>query len=291
MRVNPSDVGAGSAGGETFGLPHEKKAQHPEATSSSANVLRRHTNRNVLQIRGVNDKKGKDNSMYAKIARTVLVKEKPDHFHEPGWQWSLCRIVGDPYVHHILNLLLIIDMIILVVSMQMEVYYLESQVEAFSEACHDDAHSLHDYGNHKIETIEHNLEYASIAILSIFAFEIVLAIIGEGKVFFNNPLHCLDMVVVAVSLYFEIDGHNVAAGVLVLVRTWRFLRIVHGVVEILEEDEVTDESIIKDTLKHWKSSLSKKIHTSKKTFTTIVHEHLDEIEKEYKEQHGEETTP
>ena len=76
-----------------FCLPHEKKAQHPEATSSSANVLRRHTNRNVLQIRGVNDKKGKDNSMYAKIARTVLVKEKPDHFHEPGWQGSLCRIV------------------------------------------------------------------------------------------------------------------------------------------------------------------------------------------------------
>ena len=193
----------------------------------------------TLQIRGL---KLGDGGVIDCLASALLVKEKPAHFHEEGWRGKLCRFINDPILHHTMNFLLIVDMIIVVVSMQMEVYYLESQIEDFEIACHDGAHSLHHYGNTKLEKLEHQLEYVSIAILSFFALEIILAVIAEGKVFFSNPLHCLDVVVVTVSLYFELDGHDVSSGILVLVRSWRFLRIVHGVVEILEEDSVTDES-------------------------------------------------
>ena len=174
------------------------------------------------------------------IAKNVLVKDKPEHLNDEGWRGQLYRFVNNPYVSNAINFLLLIDMVILVVSIQMEVYYLESQVEDFEKACHDGAHSLHDYGKKEQEEQEQKLEYASIAILSVFALEILLSIISEGKQFFRNPLHCLDVLVVAVSLYFEIDGHHIAAGVLVLVRTWRFLRIVHSVVEILDENEAPE---------------------------------------------------
>lgn len=192
-----------------------------------------------------------------KITRNVLLKKKPVHFDHPGWRGTLCRIVSNPIVHHLLNTLLVIDIVILVVSTQMEIYYLDTQVENFDKACHDGAHSLEHYGDHTIHTYEHNLEIASIAILSIFALELLMSIIGEGEVFFHNPLHILDVIVVSISMYFEIGGNTTAAEVIVLVRCWRFLRIVHGVVEILEEEEVDADGIILEKFKKLSTSFKK----------------------------------
>ena len=80
--------------------------------------------------------------------------------------------------------------------------------------------------------------------MSIFAADILLCIIAEGLHFFKNPLHSLDIVVISLSMYFEIEADNFSATIVILVRIWRFLRLVHGTVEIIHEDN--DEEVDKE---------------------------------------------
>ena len=56
--------------------------------------------------------------------------------------------------------------------------------------------------------------------------------------FFQKPMEIMDFFVVALSLYFELAKDTFAAGVLLLSRTWRFVRVIHGMVELEHEQKV-----------------------------------------------------
>ena len=171
------------------------------------------------------------------ISHALLVRTKPPHFHHPEWRGQLCRFLHLAYLHHFMNLLLVIDIAILITSMQIELYHLESEIDDFDEACHDGAHSLHGYGNDYLLQVEEHLMYTSVGILSFFGLEIALCLIGEGLHYLSNPLHCLDIIVVSLSLFFELHSDSFASTILILIRVWRFLRLVHGTMEMIYDSD------------------------------------------------------
>lgn len=172
-----------------------------------------------------------------RMLRAIVIRHKPKWFKSKAWRGQLCRFLHSGFVSHTLNILLVVDIVLLIVGIQMEIYYLESKIEDFGEACEHHAESLEHYGNHELHEQEKSLVAASIAILSVFLAEIFLSMIAEGVVFFHSPLHWLDMVVISVSMYFEVEGDSAAAEALILVRCWRFLRLIHGVFDILEDED------------------------------------------------------
>lgn len=176
------------------------------------------------------------------VVHALLVRTRPDHFHDPEWRGQLCRFLHSKYLHHFMNMLLVVDIAILITSMQIELYHLESEIDDFEEACHDGAHGLHDYGNDYLLQIEENLMYTSVAILSFFGLELALCLIGEGLHYISNPLHCLDIIVVSLSLFFELHSDSFASTILILIRVWRFLRLVHGTMEMVYDSDSGSDS-------------------------------------------------
>ena len=174
-------------------------------------------------------------SFSTRVIKALVIRKKPDWYHAENLRGKLVRFLHSGSVGHFMNVLLVVDIILLIVGIQMEVYYLESKIGDFSLACEHHAESLEHYGDHELHDQEKNLVAASIAILSVFLLEIFLSILAEGLVFFHSPLHWLDMIVISVSLFFEVEGDASAAEALILVRCWRFLRLIHGVFDILED--------------------------------------------------------
>ena len=77
------------------------------------------------------------------------------------------------------------------------------------------------------------LYYISVTILSAFALELCVLLCVLGLHFARQPLYMLDAAVVATALYLEVclrrQGHGgELAGLLVFARSWRFVRIGHG---------------------------------------------------------------
>lgn len=102
----------------------------------------------------------------------------------------------------------------------------------------------------KSETIAAVCHYASVGILVFFFLEQIMKIYVAGKHYFENPLHILDFVVITVSLLLDviitpiIESHgwdnspeDILMILLVMLRCWRFVRIVHGINEIMEKRE------------------------------------------------------
>ena len=73
----------------------------------------------------------------------------------------------------------------------------------------------------------------SVVILSIFLLDNLGLLWANGMDFLRNPFCVLDLFVVIVSIYFEMShGGNDWVGILVMARSWRFIRIGHGLYEL-----------------------------------------------------------
>jgi hypothetical protein len=98
------------------------------------------------------------------------------------------------------------------------------------------------YGQHWMHEMAHQMELLSIIILVIFLAENLLLIIANGLRFFTNCWHTLDIVVVVISLVFELqavfgEGEEAAVGLMVVARSWRFIRLGHGITEINSHED------------------------------------------------------
>ena len=94
------------------------------------------------------------------------------------------------------------------------------------------------------EEIEHGIHYASITILFMFAAEICLLVVGLGTKFFQHPLLVLDAVIIGAALALDLSVKvDEGGGLLILLRFWRLLRIVHGAftVEHHETEHLEEE--------------------------------------------------
>jgi len=97
--------------------------------------------------------------------------------------------------------------------------------------------------DHTLEKTEEAFASISMAIIYIFALEIVLLNIGMGPIkFFTNCFYVLDFVVIALTIALHFIFHDQPADdLLVLLRLWRFTRIIHGVYAATEEYHEEEE--------------------------------------------------
>lgn len=76
------------------------------------------------------------------------------------------------------------------------------------------------------------LHYCSIALLGVFLVEVTLKIYAYGRTFFQNIEEMIDAVIIIVSFVLDlifIDNSLLKfLGVIIFLRLWRILRIVHG---------------------------------------------------------------
>jgi len=86
-------------------------------------------------------------------------------------------------------------------------------------------------------SIEHAFALISIIIIYCFATELALLIFGMGTAFFCNGFYMLDFVVILCTIIFDILFHGSPEdNILILLRSWRFVRIIHGVYAAEVED-------------------------------------------------------
>jgi Zn-finger nucleic acid-binding protein len=123
--------------------------------------------------------------------------------------------------------------------------------EHSEEICEDPGFTTHlDFpagcDEHKwktVHTIETVLFALTISILSLFFLELTVSMIAlKPQIFFRQFFFALDFFIITVSLFLELffhfledDLYQSLAGLLVMIRIWRFVRIGHGIVEVTNE--------------------------------------------------------
>jgi hypothetical protein len=97
---------------------------------------------------------------------------------------------------------------------------------------------------HAVHSVENMLFAVTICILTIFLTELTASMLAlTPSVFFRQFFFVLDFVIILVSLVLELTFHIVGddaiyeyvAGILIVGRIWRFVRIGHGIMEITNE--------------------------------------------------------
>jgi len=205
------------------------------------------------RARALKPKENASKGLGAWLARHAVYVPGKKHTHEThGWRGSVNSALHGDRAHKILNSLLILDLLALIVGMILELQYIEGDRDAMlvafkkcvanSKLCPDPSHMGH-YGDHMLHELVEITEYASMSILAIFFLENMMLVLANGTEFFMNPWHALDLIVVVVSLGFELEGMfgnneaGGAVGLLVIARSWRFIRIGHGIHEMDASEE------------------------------------------------------
>jgi len=140
-----------------------------------------------------------------------------------------------------------------------------------------------------VHTIEEVLFYITITILLIFLVENLVEMAALGVCnYFRQAFLALDFLVITISLAMELSFHflhnqltDVAAGVLVLFRCWRFVRIGHGLMEVASEMANSQYDILIEYVKECEEKMKEnnvsppKKHQKVIDILTEVHTHHD----------------
>eukprot|EP00026_Physarum_polycephalum_P014806 Phypoly_transcript_15363.p1 GENE.Phypoly_transcript_15363~~Phypoly_transcript_15363.p1 ORF type:complete len:222 (+),score=25.00 Phypoly_transcript_15363:98-763(+) len=164
----------------------------------------------------------------------------------PGFRKSLGVFIESRKVQILVVSLTVLDLIIVAVDLFIEEHY----------RCREDEHK-----DAWVEITEEVLGYTSITILVLLGTEILLVLIAFGLKFFQHPFYVLDMVVIGLSLVFELVFKEAVGALLVIFRLWRLVRIAHGVAVGLEERTEQKMKVLeqqnkklKEILDRWKVS-------------------------------------
>uniref|UniRef100_A0A7S4L0G9 Voltage-gated hydrogen channel 1 n=1 Tax=Paramoeba aestuarina TaxID=180227 RepID=A0A7S4L0G9_9EUKA len=99
------------------------------------------------------------------------------------------------------------------------------------------------WGNGNLKEAEEALAYVSIAILCVFIIEHMILFGAMRMDYLRSPILIFDFFVIAVSLALEIIFQGQPeAGLLIVARAWRFIRILHGF------HESTSDEVVKETV-------------------------------------------
>jgi len=194
------------------------------------------------------------------------------------WRRRLLHFLHIRWVHTTMTALLILDLITVVTSLELQIQSSQKKGQAKSICLHEyetghamptymennttcNPDGLHacDYTEqepyhmaHTLHSAELGLAYTSIAILSTFLLENLAMVAALGWNFFRHFFFVLDIVVVAVSLALEIVAVASAhleltvGNILIVARMWRFFRVAHGIYFLEHSEEAAHEVDDKD---------------------------------------------
>lgn len=141
----------------------------------------------------------------------------------PEWRIELHEWLDEPWVHNLISILLVIDVLCVLLEF----------------VVHDD----HFYEDHNMHKAGFYISCCSISILGFFQFECFLNMNCTGRFLLEFYGHFLDALVVPVSIILEFLLQNGAASLLILLRFWRLVRIMHGVFVADEENDARKETL------------------------------------------------
>lgn len=158
------------------------------------------------------------------------------------WRQRLEHMLKGKRIHFWLVFLLICDVAIVITSIALEIEFLSSEVRDLEHLCETGSCPLSngtEVGLHPLEEWKEMLAYVSVGILSFFLVEFALHFIALGpKRFFHKPLLVFDVFVVVASMVIELTLENSPeGGLIILARSWRFVRIGHGLYESVHEHD------------------------------------------------------
>lgn len=151
---------------------------------------------------------------FVERAEDTVAKKALGHESVKGrepWRIRLGEFLEHSWFQKVVMLLLLVDVILVVFEVLIDLNILGVK------------------GSEETERAERGLKGTSLAILFAFAAEQLLLMVAFGFKYFTKVPFVLDLVVISVSIILEFTVDAEIAGLVVLLRVWRFARIAHGV--------------------------------------------------------------
>lgn len=239
------------------------EAQHKHERAASPSILRKEVEELTKNVRLATEGP----------FRWVFPRHKAEQVHirqengEESWQFRTLKFLHSRKVQYTLMALLLLDVMILFIELFLQATFphcLIIERDAISccpvsggtrflasdeDICEPPYH-VTDYqagcdGHkwHVVHTIEIVLFSFTLAILTTFLLEnLAMMVVITPTVYFRHFGYVLDLSIVSLSISLEVtlkamdhDNLSTLAGLLILARCWRFVRISHGLVEVTAE--------------------------------------------------------
>jgi len=102
----------------------------------------------------------------------------------------------------------------------------------------------------ELDTLQEAFDWLSVAILALFVVEKSLNVVCFGLRWLKNALHALGAFVVLLSFIIELSFHDSdesfeMMALMIMVRLWKIIRIVHAVVETFVEPLKEENEVLK----------------------------------------------
>jgi len=152
----------------------------------------------------------------------------------PKYRIKMHEVLDQQIVHNVISILLVCDVLIVIIEFVVhDDHFLES-------------HLCHEMGFY--------FTSASLSILAFFQAEALMQMNATGKFLFEYYGHFLDCIIIPLSIVLEFLLQGGATSLLIMLRLWRLVRIMHGVFTADEEKgeagEKERESKREESLRH-----------------------------------------
>jgi len=156
-----------------------------------------------------------------------------------SWQTSLLAFLNHTNMQIAIVLLLVVDLLLVIIGSAIEIQFLDSKLRDLELRCVGAEGGFTETefelaGDHRLELSKQITELISLLILFIFLGESILQIVARGLSYFKSFSVMFDGAIVVTSIVLEIiyeDNSN--AGLIILARLWRYIRLAHGAHEAL----------------------------------------------------------
>mmetsp|Transcript_24945 Transcript_24945/g.59986 ORF Transcript_24945/g.59986 Transcript_24945/m.59986 type:complete len:867 (-) Transcript_24945:248-2848(-) len=161
-----------------------------------------------------------------------LVEER---YSGPGCANAINRRVNHPGTALFMSLLLVLDVLIVISAISVRMVSLEKSIGNCQSNCREHNSTSHcDFASHELDQVYEILSWTSMSILIVFGVETLLKLVANVRTFCFSIYNVLDFVIVWTSITLEFLVRDFGLGIIVIARTWRFVRdvvtaVVNGV--------------------------------------------------------------
>ncbi|GAB5353808.1 hypothetical protein AAMO2058_000065600 [Amorphochlora amoebiformis] len=147
----------------------------------------------------------------------------------PGLQNAINRRLNHPLTAVIMGCLLFFDILTILVALTLRLASVEQGYSSCKMQCDDmTCEPGTDFQNENLNNGADALTVLSLMILMVFGLETIIRILVNPNTYFCSFYNILDFCIVWISIIVELTLFSSAAGLLIVARTWRFVRDIVG---------------------------------------------------------------
>eukprot|EP00040_Diaphanoeca_grandis_P026039 m.145174 g.145174 ORF g.145174 m.145174 type:complete len:217 (-) comp30423_c0_seq3:149-799(-) len=163
----------------------------------------------------------------------MMIRNQPSVF-ATSWQGVLLYYLEHTYTKISLVLLLVFDLLLVIIGSAIEIQVLDAKLADLEVQCIEAKGRFGEEefelaGDPSLELAHQLSELLSLYILFLFLMESILQFVARGRSYFKEKSIMFDAVIVIASIALEIQYEgNSNAGLIILARLWRYIRLAHG---------------------------------------------------------------